>query len=81
MLVAEGTYSAEICERYGIGASVDIRDESSVSSFLGRLREFSKDKRPLIEMGKRALRLFNEVFSWEKIRKRYVSLVGEVLGA
>ncbi|MEM2291627.1 MAG: hypothetical protein QW711_08315, partial [Candidatus Korarchaeum sp.] len=78
--VAEGTYLAELCRSYGVGISVDIWDEDSVSSLIRALRELSEDKGPLVEMGKRALHLFNELFSWERARGRYVSLLREVLG-
>ncbi|MEM1520201.1 MAG: glycosyltransferase [Candidatus Bathyarchaeia archaeon] len=80
VLVAEGTYLAELCRSYGVGISVDIWDEDSVSSLIRALRELSEDKGPLVEMGKRALHLFNELFSWERARGRYVSLLREVLG-
>ncbi|MCS7102914.1 MAG: hypothetical protein NZ992_03425 [Candidatus Korarchaeum sp.] len=79
VLVAKGTYLAELCERYGIGISVDIYDEESVRHLVSTFKELSGNKGPLIEMGRRALSLFNDVFSWEKVEKRYISMFNEVL--
>ncbi len=74
VIVARGTYMAEIADREGVGISVDLNRPEEVILIL---RSVSEDD--LKNMGERARKLFEERFSWERCAETYLRNLRSIL--
>ena len=74
VIVARGTYMAQIVDKEGVGISVDLNRPEEVIRIL---RSVSEDE--LRSMGERARKLFENRFSWEKCAEIYLRKLRAIL--
>jgi len=76
VIVAEGTFLEEIVREYQIGFPVNLEREEEVINLLNSL---SKERSRLVEMGKRARKVYEELFSWDRVMPEYLNLIEDLI--
>ena len=76
VIVAEGTFLEEIVNRYQIGFPVNLEREEEVVDLL---KSLSMERSRLIEMGRRARKVYEELFSWDRVMPEYLNLIEELI--
>ncbi len=77
VIVAEGTFLEEIVKKYQIGFPVNLEREEEVVALL---KSLPTERSRLVEMGRRARKVYEELFSWDKIMPEYLDLVEGLIG-
>ncbi len=77
VIVAKGTGVDAIVERYSLGKVVEYGNRGELERALAELAQMSAEERA--KFAAHARRVYEEVFNWEKMRERLVSLYEELI--
>lgn len=77
ILAPANTYMGQITSLYNIGFIVDYNDINSIRNALKNIMNLSTSTRE--EIKKRARKVFEEKFSFERLKERYIKTITEVM--